>query len=114
MNTEIPEDSIVKAVIESYKQRQEFGYKKYGTNLDREDLSFSEWIQHAQEEMMDATLYLEKMKRYTIVVNHNKDGLTLCPFLKITKNPLFLFSFSYICIYWIFSAFFNYIRHLRF
>jgi hypothetical protein len=36
---------------------------KYGTDLDRDDLYFIEWIQHTQEELMDATLYLEKIKK---------------------------------------------------
>jgi hypothetical protein len=31
--------------------------------LDREDLSVVEWINHTQEELMDATLYLEKLKK---------------------------------------------------
>ena len=39
------------------------GQKKYGVTLDRNDLSFLEWIQHSQEELMDAILYLEKMKK---------------------------------------------------
>jgi hypothetical protein len=55
-------DSIVTAVIEKFKQRSEFGQKKYGTNLDRKDLSVLQWIVHAQEEHMDAILYLEKLK----------------------------------------------------
>jgi hypothetical protein len=55
-------DSIVKAVIEKFLSRAEFGYKKYGTTLDRTDLSILDWIQHAQEEHMDAILYLEKLK----------------------------------------------------
>jgi hypothetical protein len=41
-------DSIVTAVIEKFKQRSEFGQAKYGTNLDRKDLSVLEWIVHAQ------------------------------------------------------------------
>jgi hypothetical protein len=57
------EDSIVAAVIASFKQRSEFGQKKYGTNLDRTDLSFLQWVQHMQEELMDAILYLEKLKK---------------------------------------------------
>lgn len=56
-------DSIVTAVIQKFQQRAEFGQKKYGTNLDRTDLSVLDWIQHAQEELMDAILYLEKLKR---------------------------------------------------
>lgn len=53
-------DSIVTSVIDKFKQRAEFGQKKYGTNLDRTDLSFLQWVNHAQEELMDAILYLEK------------------------------------------------------
>ena len=55
-------DSIVTSVIEKFQQRAEVGQKKYGTNLDRTDLSVTDWIQHAQEEHMDAILYLEKLK----------------------------------------------------
>jgi hypothetical protein len=57
------EDSIVKSVIESFKQRSELGILKYGKTLDRNDLTFLQWIQHAQEELMDAILYLEKLKK---------------------------------------------------
>jgi hypothetical protein len=60
---EFKPDSIVQSVIESFKQRSEFGQKKYGTNLDRKDLSFLDWVQHMQEELMDAILYLEKLKK---------------------------------------------------
>lgn len=56
------EDSIVKSVIDSFKERSEAGFKKYGTNLDRNDLSVLEWLSHAQQEAMDFTLYLEKLK----------------------------------------------------
>ena len=56
-------DSVVFSVIEQFKQRADLGMKKYGTNMDRTDLSILEWIQHAQEEHMDAILYLEKMKQ---------------------------------------------------
>lgn len=55
-------DSVVFSIISQFKQRADFGMKKYGTNLDRTDLSVLEWIQHAQEEHMDAILYLEKLK----------------------------------------------------
>jgi hypothetical protein len=49
-------DSIVASVIEKFKKRSELGVLKYGTTLDRNDLSVLEWIQHAQEEHMDAIL----------------------------------------------------------
>jgi hypothetical protein len=56
-------DKIVSSVIRKFKQRARFGQRKYGTDLDREDLTFLDWIQHAQEEHMDAILYLEKIKQ---------------------------------------------------
>jgi len=56
-------DSVVMSVIKQFKGRADFGMQKYGTNLDRTDLSVLDWIQHAQEEHMDAILYLEKLKQ---------------------------------------------------
>jgi hypothetical protein len=55
-------DTIVESVIEQFKQRSEVGIKKYGVTLDRDDLTMLEWLKHLQEELMDATLYIEKLK----------------------------------------------------
>jgi hypothetical protein len=57
------QDSIVKSVLNSYKERSRVGIKKYNKTMDRNDLSTSEWLQHLQEELMDATLYIEKLKQ---------------------------------------------------
>ena len=56
-------DSVVRSVIDKFISRSVFGKKKYGTDLDRTDLSVADWIQHAQEEQMDGILYLEKLKK---------------------------------------------------
>jgi len=56
-------DSIVQAVIQKFQERSELGQKKYGVTLDRTDLSPLDWIQHAQEELMDGILYLERLKK---------------------------------------------------
>jgi hypothetical protein len=55
-------DTIVESVIKQFKQRSEAGINKYGVTLDREDLNALEWLQHLQEELMDATLYVQKLK----------------------------------------------------
>lgn len=55
-------DSVVDSVIENFFRRSQLGQQKYGTTLDRNDLSVLDWINHAQEEHMDAILYLEKLK----------------------------------------------------
>lgn len=56
-------DSIVKSVISKFVERAKVGKSKYGTDLDREDLKTLDWINHAQEELMDGILYLEKLKK---------------------------------------------------
>lgn len=56
-------DSIVTSVLAQFKQRSSVGMEKYGTTLDRQDLSTLEWLKHLQEELMDATLYIEKLKQ---------------------------------------------------
>lgn len=57
------DDSIVQAVVKKFLERSELGQKKYGVTLDRTDLKTLDWIQHAQEELMDGILYLEKLKQ---------------------------------------------------
>lgn len=54
-------DTITKTVLDKYLDRAIAGKKKYGTDMDRKDLHTGEWLQHLQEEMMDATLYVEKL-----------------------------------------------------
>jgi hypothetical protein len=56
-------DSCVKSIIGKFIDRAEIGKKKYGTDLDRTDLQVKDWITHAQEELMDGILYLEKLKQ---------------------------------------------------
>jgi len=55
-------DSIVRSIIKQFEERSIKGKEKYGTDLDRTDLSLLEWIEHAKQEHMDAILYLEKIK----------------------------------------------------
>lgn len=55
-------DSIVDGIVDQFIDRSRVGKAKYNTDLDRTDLSLSEWLQHAIEEHMDAILYLQKIK----------------------------------------------------
>lgn len=56
-------DKIVDDVISKYKQRSELGIEKYGTTLHESPDGFYAFLNHLQEELMDATLYLEKLKQ---------------------------------------------------
>lgn len=52
---------IENKVIEKIAERAETGFSKYGTTMDRGDLSVKEWLIHLQEELMDAAVYVEKL-----------------------------------------------------
>jgi hypothetical protein len=52
-------DKIVETVINKYEDRSYIGIAKYGTTL--EDNNKDNYLKHLQEELMDATLYLEKI-----------------------------------------------------
>lgn len=55
-------DRIVQEIKDKFEQRSQLGIKKYGTTLERDDLSQEQWIEHAIEECMDLILYLQRLK----------------------------------------------------
>jgi len=55
-------DKNVENVVTQLRNREEQGLRKYGVNTERQDLSNLEWLQHLQEELMDASVYIEKLK----------------------------------------------------
>ena len=56
-------DPILMKVYTKYYERSEMGIKKYGTTLENNSLTLMDWLNHLQEELMDATLYIEKLKQ---------------------------------------------------
>jgi hypothetical protein len=56
------DSKILSLVIEDMRSREQVGKKKYGTTMDREDLSTGQWITHLKEELQDAILYLTKLE----------------------------------------------------
>lgn len=57
------QDPILLKVLAKYYERSQRGIEKYGRTLDRDDLNLIDWLNHLQEELMDATLYIEKLKQ---------------------------------------------------
>ena len=57
-------DSVVESIIDKFRERSDVGIEKYNTTLDRVDLTETEWREHLLEELMDAILYLQKIKTY--------------------------------------------------
>ena len=62
MNIPPKKDKYVQAVKNKFELRSQTGIKKYNTTLERNDLGLKAWLNHLQEELMDATLYIERLK----------------------------------------------------
>tara|TARA_B100001996_G_C18590863_1_gene566043 strand:- start:696 stop:971 length:276 start_codon:yes stop_codon:yes gene_type:complete len=69
-------DKIINRVIEKIQERAEAGYKKYGVGLDKDDQTLDTWLNHLQEELMDAANYIEKIR--AVLIEEDK---------KISKYP---------------------------
>lgn len=57
---ELTPDKIVQSVIKKFNERSKAGIKKYGTTL--EENNSDDFLNHLQEELMDAVNYIEKLK----------------------------------------------------
>ena len=69
-------DKIINRVIDKIQKRAEAGYKKYGVGLDKDEQSLDTWLNHLQEELMDAANYIEKIR--AVLIEEDK---------KISKYP---------------------------
>jgi ribosomal 50S subunit-associated protein YjgA (DUF615 family) len=56
------QDAVVKQVISKFEDRSAVGIHKYGTTLEENKGDDLYWMNHLQEELMDAILYLQKLK----------------------------------------------------
>ena len=64
---------IEEKVIVKIRQRAEVGEKKYNTTMERTDLTYEEWLQHLQEELLDACVYLEKLMQLSKYVGISRE-----------------------------------------
>tara|TARA_R110000744_G_scaffold2625_2_gene10431 strand:- start:20 stop:280 length:261 start_codon:yes stop_codon:yes gene_type:complete len=55
-------DPVVERVVNKFVSRSDVGYKKYGVTLEDDHSNMFAWLNHLQEELMDAVLYLQKAK----------------------------------------------------
>ena len=56
-------DPVVERVVDKFVGRSDVGFKKYGVTLEDDPSDMLAWLNHLQEEMMDAVLYLQKAKQ---------------------------------------------------
>ena len=55
-------DPVVRRVVDKFVSRSDVGFAKYGVTLEQDPSNMFEWLNHLQEELMDAVLYLQKAK----------------------------------------------------
>ena len=55
------QSDVYKEVITDLISREKMGRAKYGTTVDKANLSEKEWMQHAYEEALDFAVYLKRM-----------------------------------------------------
>lgn len=52
---------IEDSVCSDIQTRADFGAKKHGVTMERTDLTETQWLQHAYEEVLDLVVYLKKI-----------------------------------------------------
>ena len=57
-----PKDKIIKRVVKKFIGRSEVGLKKYGVSLADDPTDLDGWLNHLQEELMDAVNYIERAR----------------------------------------------------
>ena len=56
-------DPVVhRRVVDKFVSRSDVGFAKYGVTLEQDPSEMFQWLNHLQEELMDAVLYLQKAK----------------------------------------------------
>jgi hypothetical protein len=55
-------NDVLLSVEDKLRKQTEKGFKKYGTIVNPDRLPTVEWIDHAQEEIIDLLVYLECLK----------------------------------------------------
>ena len=58
-------DPVVERVVDKFVDRSDLGFEKYKITLDKDPSDMFIWMNHLQEELMDAVLYLQKLKENT-------------------------------------------------
>jgi len=55
-------DPVIERVVDKFVSRSDVGFKKYGITLNDDKSNLFVWMNHLQEELMDAVIYMQKLK----------------------------------------------------
>ena len=56
-----PIDSVTQSVIRKLTARSQKGVRTYSHTMDRDDLTDLQWLRHLHEELLDGSIYAEKL-----------------------------------------------------
>ena len=65
-------DPVVQSVVNKFVDRSDVGFAKYGKTLRDDQSDVFVWLNHLQEELMDATLYLQRLKEEISTLREEK------------------------------------------
>ena len=65
-------DPVVQCVVNKFVDRSDVGFAKYGTTMRDDKSDVFVWLNHLQEELMDATLYLQRLKEEISTLREEK------------------------------------------
>ena len=81
-------DPVVERVVDKFVSRSDVGFAKYGVTLNDDPSAVVEWLNHLQEELMDAVLYLQKAKEtYTDSTQGEMTEKDIEVIVEEIKNP---------------------------
>jgi hypothetical protein len=65
-------DPVVQCVVNKFVDRSDVGFAKYGKTMRADQSDVFVWLNHLQEELMDATLYLQRLKEEISTLREEK------------------------------------------
>jgi polyhydroxyalkanoate synthesis regulator protein len=66
-------DPVVQCVVNKFVERSDIGFAKYGKTLRDDKSDLFTWLNHIQEELMDATLYIQRLKEEISDLREERD-----------------------------------------
>lgn len=68
---------VTTSLVRQLLDRDKHGQRKYGTSMDRGDLTPEQWAQHAVEELLDGAGYLTALIREIVALRNASGGASL-------------------------------------
>lgn len=70
-------DPVVENVVDKFVSRSDVGFAKYGKTLRDDKSDVHTWLNHFQEELMDAVLYVQRLKEEVTTLKEELDLLQI-------------------------------------